>query len=80
MDFFVENKEDRAPFQIPLTERCEEKLKEKGVTLPEFLKQTTQKEEKETPIEKENARNHYDKEDLISFHQLFIQKPLTKAA
>ena len=23
---------------------------------------------------------HYDKEDLISFHQLFISKPLTKAA
>jgi hypothetical protein len=41
MDFKVENKEDRAPFQIPLTERCEEKLKEKGVTIPEFLKQTT---------------------------------------
>jgi hypothetical protein len=29
---------------------------------------------------KENARIHYDKEDLISFHQLFISKPLTKAA
>jgi len=42
------------------------------VTIPDFLKQTTSKEEKETPIEKENARNHYDKEDLISFHQLFI--------
>ena len=29
---------------------------------------------------KENAKVHYDKEDLISFHQLFISKPLTKAA
>ena len=29
---------------------------------------------------KEDATIHYDKEDLISFHQLFISKPLTKAA
>ena len=27
-----------------------------------------------------DATIHYDKEDLISFHQLFISKPLTKAA
>jgi ATP-dependent RNA helicase RhlE len=25
------------------------------------------------------AKRHYDKEDLISFHQLFISKPLVKA-
>ena len=29
---------------------------------------------------KEDPTIHYDKEDLISFHQLFISKPLVKAA
>ena len=28
---------------------------------------------------KTNAKHHYDKEDLISFQQLFISKPLAKA-
>ena len=36
--------------------------------------------EQEQEVPKEDARIHYDKEDLISFHQLFISKPLTKAA
>lgn len=31
------------------------------------------------PIIKTDAKSHYDKEDLISFHQLFLSKPLVKA-
>lgn len=52
-----------------MSERCEEKLKSKGISLPDFLKTTHIKEDKEVEkVEKENARSHYDKEDLISFH------------
>ena len=83
MDFEVTNKDERPPFMVPLIERCADKLKDKGVSIPAFLrpisgaKEDPAVEEKET---KEAARIHYDKEDLISFHQLFISKPLTKAA
>jgi hypothetical protein len=61
------------------------KIKEKGITIPKeilaYVKSDQDKQEdEEEEIVKENAKIHYDKEDLISFHQLFISKPLTKAA
>jgi hypothetical protein len=82
--------DERAPFEIPLSEKVAEKMKANGVVLPDFLtigdkvdKKDLEKEDDEGDVKKQsvaNARNHYDKEDLISFHQLFISKPLTKAA
>ena len=62
------NTDDRPPFKIPLSERCEEKLKSKGISLPSFLISNKSDKEEKVVIEKENARIHYDKEDLISFH------------
>lgn len=47
---------------------------------PEEEKAQREKEKaqlQQTP--KVNAKHHYDKEDLISFHQIFISKPLVKA-
>lgn len=53
------------------------------VTMPEeleqFINQTEAKEDEKQEV-KEDHTIHYDKEDLISFHQLFISKPLVKAA
>lgn len=37
MDFDTGNIDDRPPFMIPMGERCEEKMKAKGVKLPDFL-------------------------------------------
>jgi hypothetical protein len=37
MDFDTGNIDDRPPFMIPMSERCEEKMKAKGVKLPDFL-------------------------------------------
>jgi len=58
-------------------------MEQHRVTMPEdietFRSQFEAKEEKEEEI-KEDPTIHYDKEDLISFHQLFISKPLVKAA
>jgi hypothetical protein len=35
----------------------------------------------EQPVKINEAKVlHYDKEDLVTFHSLFISKPLTKAA
>ena len=47
---------------------------------PEEEKAQREKEKaqlQQTP--KVNAKHHYNKEDLISFHQIFISKPLVKA-
>ena len=41
---------------------------------------TTAEDQEEVKEEQFDATIHYDKEDLISFHQLFISKPLAKAA
>jgi ATP-dependent helicase YprA (DUF1998 family) len=74
------DEDERPPFLVPLSERCLEKLTSNGVKLPEFLQAKAQVAEQAVAEVKENARIHYDKEDLISFHQLFISKPLAKAA
>ena len=37
MDFDVNDKDERPPFKIPLSERCEEKLKAKGIVIPNYL-------------------------------------------
>ena len=71
---------------MTLDERIEKKLAEFGLNQAELLEglfpvvaQGEEKEKKPEPIIKSNAKHHYDKEDLISFHQLFITKPLVKA-
>jgi len=38
-----------------------------------------QAEEEQPKVPAANAKHHYDKEDLISFHELFLTKPLVKA-
>ena len=32
------NTDERPPFKMPLSERCAEKLKQKGISLPDYLK------------------------------------------
>ena len=60
------------------------KLKEMGIEVPKSL------QIRDKPVGEDNGENektsiqqakllHYDKEDLISFHNLFINKCLTKA-
>lgn len=83
MEFDGAKGDERPPFLVPLSERCAEKLKAKGVSIPAFLQPVQGSKEDAVAAEKEAkeiVRSHYDKEDLISFHQLFISKPLTKAA
>ena len=78
--------DEKAPFTLTIEERCETKMAERNIKLPEELIKLQKLDEEnndegnELPIMPENAKIHYDKEDLISFHQLFISKPLTKAA
>ena len=76
--------DEKAPFLLTIEERVQAKLKERGITVPAELlslkKSGDDDGEQEQEVPKEDARIHYDKEDLISFHQLFISKPLTKAA
>ena len=62
-------------------------MKYKGINIPQEIlayakqdKEENEDDKDQDEILKENAKIHYDKEDLISFHQLFISKPLTKAA
>ena len=66
------------------------KVDENRLKLPDelqkFIEQNDSKSaaDAEKEIEAEEVafdpKIHYDKEDLISFHQLFISKPLSKAA
>jgi hypothetical protein len=74
------NLDERAPFRVPVEERVKLWLEDKGIVIPEHL-QFVQKEEA-LPEAKVNEAKlmHYDKEDLVSFHSLFISKALTKAA
>ena len=66
---------ERAPFMQTMEDRCEAKMTEKKIKLPEelvkFINQDkTEDDEKEAAEEevKEDATIHYDKEDLISLH------------
>ena len=80
-DELEENKE------MSMEERIQMKLAEYGIDIP--TAQVTNPEDEKAQREKEkaqllaapkiNAKHHYDKEDLISFHQIFISKPLVKA-
>ena len=65
-----------------MEERVLAKIDQHKVKIPQELQvlQRQIEEEKEEIVEAEDPKIHYDKEDLISFHQLFISKPLTKAA
>ena len=51
----------------------------KAVDLEEEKQQREKEKEKQALTPKLNAKHHYDKDDLISFHQIFISKPLVKA-
>jgi hypothetical protein len=68
---FLEDQISAKP--MTLEERIEKKLQEYGVNVEELIPKQLEKEEtKKTneiqPIQKANAKHHYDKEDLISFH------------
>ena len=75
---------------LSLDERIQVKLAEYDIDAEGQLGVSNQNpEEEKVQREKEkaqlqqapkvNAKHHYDKEDLISFHQIFISKPLVKA-
>lgn len=74
---------------LSLDERIQIKLAEYDIDVQGQLGVTQNPEEEKVQREKEkaqlqqapkvNAKHHYDKEDLISFHQIFISKPLVKA-
>jgi len=53
-----------------------------SIDLSRFMAKTS-KEEMEQPVKAQNleseAKMHYDKEDLIQFHELGLEKPLVKA-
>ena len=85
--------DEKAPFKLTIQERVDQKFKQHAIALPKEL--TVWRTDKErTGADKDNdpgvdgaeeaAKNtkliHYDKEDLISFHELCISKALTKAA
>jgi ATP-dependent RNA helicase DDX27 len=60
-------------------------MQERGLKLPQELVQIATKQGddddqmEEMDGNKEAKAMHYDKEDLISFHELLLGKPLTKA-
>ena len=64
--------DEKAPFMLSMEERVQQKIKEKGITIPKeilaYVKSDQDKPDDEEEIVKENAKIHYDKEDLISFH------------
>ena len=80
--------EDKAPFKLTIEERVDQKFKQHSIVLPTEITSFHVDKDKNTGDDKEEVQSsikntklmHYDKEDLISFHQLFISKPLTKAA
>lgn len=77
--------DDKAPFQQTMEERVNAKIVQHGLNLPAELvafrnSKNDTEENKVVEMAKEDPKIHYDKEDLISFHQLMISKPLTKAA
>ena len=57
---------------LTIEERCEAKLAERKIKIPEELlkyqKQDVEDPKKEETEVQESAKIHYDKEDLISFH------------
>ena len=69
---------------MPLEERVREILKEEGITIPAHLqvqaKTTNEPEADQQRTVDETKAMHYDREDLVSFHELMISKALTKAA
>ena len=76
--------DERAPFRVPLEEKVHLKLKEKGIEIPKHLQmnlKVSQVDDGQTNLNATNSAKvlHYDKEDLISFHSLYISKPLAKA-
>lgn len=74
------NMDERAPFRIPVEERVKQWLADKGIEIPKHLQFVEKEETIAEPKVNEAKLMHYDKEDLVSFHSLFISKALTKAA
>ncbi|CDW79227.1 rna helicase [Stylonychia lemnae] len=63
-----------------LEEKIVKILDDYGLTISDNEQdQPKQNQGPKPQIQKTDAKVHYDKEDLISFHQLFISKPLVKA-
>lgn len=74
------NLDERAPFRVPVEERVKLWLEDKGIAIPKHLQFVEKHETLIEPKVNEAKLMHYDKEDLVSFHSLFISKALTKAA
>ena len=83
--------DEKAPFLQTTEDRVNAKVEANRLKLPDELQKFIEQSEsksaadaanKEIEAEEEafDPKIHYDKEDLISFHQLFISKPLSKAA
>ena len=75
--------DEKAPFRQTVEDRVRQYLQDKLIEVPHNLKftklDTVDYDKQETKIN-EAKLMHYDKEDLVSFHQLFISKALAKAA
>jgi len=56
-----------------LKERVKRKMKEME------MEASDAEEKPQKAVKKDEAKHYYDKEDLISFHELFLSKPLVKA-
>ena len=68
--------------QVKLTEYDIDAEGQLGVSNQSPEEEKAQREKEKAQLQqtpKVNAKHHYDKEDLISFHQIFISKPLVKA-
>ena len=61
-------------------------MKESNIKIPKSIwgqtsvSNTTDGDQEDISVAKRTADIHYDKEDLSSFHELFLSKPLTKAS
>ena len=75
--------DEKAPFRQTVEDRVQQWLSDKGIDIPKNLKFSKKDTEANQTLDakvNEAKLMHYDKEDLVSFHQLFISKALTKAA
>ena len=73
------NPEDEEPQALSMEDRVASKLEEKGIDLSHEKLIQEQAGDEEIPQPTASAKAHYDKEDLIMFHELNLSKPLVKA-
>lgn len=63
-----------------IQERVLESLQNHNIEIPEEMKNLNEdRVELEHQVQTTNAKEHYDKEDLIQFHELQLSKPLVRA-